>query len=497
MFAFSPNDLLMTEPTTIESNELVADFVDEGMESLQGLPGELESFAANPANAEPINAVFRAVHSIKGCAGFLGLVAIKQFAHSLENTLDDVRKQRVALTSDFIRLLIQGFDRLTDQLQRCSEGTLASELTQAESELLGAISHVVNSASHAGTNEDRILQEIERLSDEIRRSDASGATYWADRMKRVVCHFRTPDSASPPEAIAPSGHADHLPERQNAKTSTKRTLRVKEERIDLFLDYVARLASSCERLKEVHKGIKSSSTPAPLVDELRQVTEEFVVLSRSLQQSVVGLRKISVATLFAKFPSMARSLGSPLGKQIEVHLSGEELDIDKSLVDDLDAPLTHMVRNVADHGIESPGDRRARGVSEAGNLWLRAERTSTHLVITIQDDGRGIDPDKLRKKAVENGIVSHAQAAALTDQEAVELIYLAGFSTAEKVSEVSGRGVGMDVVISNLRKHSGEIFVTSKVGVGTTFRLEIPKREAVAVIDSLTLDVLKKLNALH
>jgi two-component system chemotaxis sensor kinase CheA len=182
---------------------------------------------------------------------------------------------------------------------------------------------------------------------------------------------------------------------------------------------------------------------------------------------------------------MARSLGKQLNKKIDVHISGEDTEVDKSLVEDLDSPLTHMIRNVADHAIDLPSDRLARGVSETGNLWLRAEKTRTHIVVTVQDDGRGIDPNRLRDKAVEKGLHDRASADAISDQEAIELIFHAGLSTAEVVSDVSGRGVGLDVVRTKLAEHDGRLTVESQIGVGTTFRLEIPIRKAVMVIDGL------------
>jgi two-component system chemotaxis sensor kinase CheA len=264
-------------------------------------------------------------------------------------------------------------------------------------------------------------------------------------------------------------------------------VRIKEERIDDFLQSVSRLFTTGELFKDVQARMGETGKIAPLVEELRQINNSFVVQSTALQRSVMELRRVSVAGLFSKFPQMARGLAAQLGKKIDVHLSGEDVEIDKSLVEDLDSPLTHMIRNVADHGIEPPADRRARGVAETGNLWLKAELTKTHVVITVRDDGRGIDPRVLRDKAVEKGIYSRAQADALSDADAIDLIFHAGFSTAKQISDVSGRGVGMDVVRTTLRGHNGDVLVNSQVGVGTTFRLEIPIRAAVLVIDGLLL----------
>jgi two-component system chemotaxis sensor kinase CheA len=224
-----------------------------------------------------------------------------------------------------------------------------------------------------------------------------------------------------------------------------------------------------------------------LVEELRQINNAFAVQSTALQRNVVALRQVAASGLLSKFPQMARSLAGQLGKQIDVHLAGQETEIDKSLVEDLDAPMTHMIRNVVDHALESPEERLAAGKCASGNLWIKVEQTKSHVFVTIADDGRGINPAILRAKAIEKGIISPEQAKAMSDQQAIELIFHAGFSTAKQVSDISGRGVGMDVVRTKIREHNGDIVVDSKVGQGSTFQLVIPLREAVVVIDGLLL----------
>ena len=264
-----------------------------------------------------------------------------------------------------------------------------------------------------------------------------------------------------------------------------RFVRVREERLDEFLEHVSRLFITSELFKDVHVRMADSGQLGPLVDELRQINNALKVESAALQLGVVSLRRVSVSGLFAKFPRMARTLASKLGKKIAVRVCGEETEIDKTLAEDLDAPLTHLIRNVVDHAIETPEQRRGRGVDETGSLWLTAEESKNHVRITVRDDGRGMDPVWLRNKAVEKGAVSQAEAETISDAEALRLIFHPGFSTAEKVSDISGRGVGMDVVRTTLAEYNGEVHVDSEVGVGTTLRLEIPIRQATLVIDGL------------
>ncbi len=262
-------------------------------------------------------------------------------------------------------------------------------------------------------------------------------------------------------------------------------MRVRESRIDEFLDDVSSLFITYERLKDLHTRMARKLSTHELVDELRQINASLSGQTTSLQTNVVELRKVPVRGMFSKFSRVARSLASQLGKQIDVHVVGENIEIDKALIEGLDGPLMHMVRNVCDHGIETPNEREARGALPVGNLHLECSLTKTHVKIVIEDDGRGIDPEKLRARAVERGIFDAQTAAALSDQEAVELVFHPGFSTAEQISEISGRGVGLDVVRTSVREHDGDVTISSTVGEGTRFVLEIPMRRVVVVIDGL------------
>jgi two-component system chemotaxis sensor kinase CheA len=292
----------------------------------------------------------------------------------------------------------------------------------------------------------------------------------------------TPEAKSTDSAANEHAAGDHSP------TNKARFVRVKEEKLDEFLNQVSSLFITGELLKDLQSRLRATNQLTDLVEEMRQINRALSDQSTQLQQGVVALRRVSIAGLFSKFPKMARSLGSQLGKKIDVHLSGEEVEIEKSLVEDLDAPLTHMIRNVVDHGIELPEDRVRRGVSEVGNLWLHAEANRNDIRITIRDDGRGIQADRVKKKAVERGIITQAQADAMPHDEAVELIFAAGLSTAEKLSEVSGRGVGMDVVRTKIQEYGGKIVVQSQPNVGSTFTLVIPVRKTIVVIDGLMLE---------
>ncbi len=624
----------MTNNPALESRELLEGFAEEALSSLRELPVQLEGYLAQPQEAEPLNAVFRVVHSIKGNAGFFGFTAIKTFAHAVENALDDVRKQKVKLTAELARAFVESFDQLEGLVNGTLDGADTQQLDPTQQALLARVAELATESA-PDTPESRIAAQLTQLAEAIAELDASDAPRVAQRAEAMAEQCRQGRMGDPLDR-EPEGHAeaataspnalslataefragerdwtplvrptlevflamsqgrfdaplaqaflaaadqlaaeaeqaglvplataataaradfakiyqsplgmdatllsivwDHLcpeyvklsggapgpvPAPTPATTAAElapggatpqtasqtaagepaqaaggsddkhsnrtRFVRVKEDRLDEFRGHVSSLFITCELLKDLHSRFTRGETLGLLVDEMRQVNYTLAAQTQKLQSSVVALQQVSVSGLFAKFPRMARTLATQLGKQIDVHLVGEETEVDKSLVEDLDAPLTHMIRNVVDHGIEPPAERTQRGASASGNLWLRAEATRTHVIITVQDDGRGIDPVRLKAKSVAKGALTQAQADAMSDEEAVGLIFAPGFSTAEKISEVSGRGVGLDVVRTKIREHNGEVTVRSAVGEGTTFRLEIPLRQAVVVTDGLMI----------
>lgn len=593
--------------TTVDSNdELLLAFIDESLHSIHGLADQITAYLHNPGNSDPINGVFRTVHSIKGNAGFFGLSVIKKFAHSVENTLDDIRNQKLALTEDLNRALIDSFDRINGLLQEVEQNDIRDELSAEEvalleriaelsldseggcsseeamlkelhslaqemnaagfpeslrwseklAQLIGSsdeeaeaeegsalepkdvlagrfevggedISTLVQSVGEAfvwpedgGWNDDRSALVLDRLADFAMICRANGDTSDQEKLEAALKDFkviyqspigvdegllsvvwanvaavieRLSPAEEPAEAApaakesTPEAAASESPAAQQAKRA--RSIRVNENHLDRFLDDVSALFITCERLKDVQCRMAVSESIGELVEELRQINVTFSTQANELQKSVVSLRKVPVRGLLSKFPPMARKLAGDLGKKIDVHIEGDEVEVDKSLIEDLDSPLTHMIRNVADHAIETPQQRVERGVGETGNLWIKAETTRTHVVITIRDDGRGIDASRIRQKAIDKQIMPVEQLQAMPDAEVIDLIFHPGFSTAEKITDVSGRGVGMDVVRTTIRDHDGEVHVESAVNQGTTFTIEIPIRQAVLVIEGLLVGV--------
>lgn len=580
--------------------ELIGQFVAESLESLRGVPRLLESFRLDPGDSESINAAFRAVHSVKGCAACLGLDVYKLFVHALENALAKVRDGQCRLTEGLQQALVEGIDRLEAMLDSAVEGSILCQLGPCEEDLLARVETAAAEAAAGGSEEGRRTRELQAVLREVARSGLSGAVDLARRIEALVQPAGpapaplppTPDPdrltegrylcggqdvseqvhalgrffascrqggadkpalaalvsqaeefaggpgargraalaealgaaladlravlASPmdfdaglaqvvwdrlgpelaalktdaprPPSAAVQAAARAAPDPQpepGASAAKARYVRVKEERLDEFLEDVSGLFITGELLRDLQARMSEADVAPALARELRSTCQELKLQLSALQQSAMALRLVTAAELFAAFPRIARSLAAELGKKVNVHLQGEETEIDRALARELDAPLTHLVRNAVDHGIETPEERRRRGAAEAGNLWLRAERRRSLVRITVEDDGRGIDPARLRAKAVEKGVLAPHEAGQLSDAQALELIFHPGFSTAERVSEVSGRGVGMDVVRTALARHGGRATVESAPGQGARLYLDVPIREAVLVLDGL------------
>jgi two-component system chemotaxis sensor kinase CheA len=295
---------------------------------------------------------------------------------------------------------------------------------------------------------------------------------------------------APAAPKAPEKPVAKAPERAADKPADKSsdTIRVSQAKLDNFMNTVAELIISKTMISHIVERLESEplgATAEDLVKELRKASVYLDQVSKEIQASVLGIRMVPVKTIFTKFPRMLRDLAKGSGKKIELQMVGEETEIDKSLIEELSDPLIHLIRNSADHGIEQPDVRARAGKPETGTVVLRARHEGDSVLVEIEDDGKGIDPKVIRAKAVEKGILSAEKSEQLTDEEAINLIFLPGFSTAQTVTDISGRGVGMDVVKSNVRKLNGSVSVSSAVGQGSIFTIKLPL--TLAIIDALLM----------
>jgi two-component system chemotaxis sensor kinase CheA len=585
----------------MSSDSLIADFLAESAELLEGLDAELQEVLSTGETA-PLHKVFRAVHTVKGTAGFLGLLNVKNFAHEIEDILDRLRSNQLPLTPDLQRELTHCLDLLNEQIPRAAANPPTHELTvdeiaagkqlaeaagtavvddrsvlrklaafvhapvgadvdlwlgqlrdmlapwsaaQDASSALGApdgdwLSQAAASrfelASVDVTELTLPLFELFRASREARLTDAiteeflaaidvlarRGAALGADdvskRLEATASECRIihespidldellvsnledqlretltplmraqPKSAPPATAVLEASPPAAKSEAKTSDAPSKAlaTVRVREDLLDRFIWHVGETYLALELYRDLQNRLSDTGAPANLLSEFTELNRELTVAVGKLQQSAMDIRRVPIATLFNKVPSMVRQLAPQLGKQVEVEISGGDNRIDKSLLQELEGPMTHLIRNALDHGLDTPQEREARGREPTGRLRLSCRTDRESIVIEIEDDGRGIDPSKVRAKAIERGIITAAQAGAFSPDEIYQLLCRPGFSTAEKISDVSGRGVGLDVVSSAVSKNRGKLTIKSQLGVGTQFSMAFPVNSTVLMVDGL------------
>ena len=482
-------------------NELRQDFLIEAGELLQRLGGQLIELETAAHDAERLNAVFRAFHTVKGGAGFLALEPMVVLCHHAEELLNEARRGAVTLSAGHMDALLEALDRL-EQMMRCLHaGTpLATPSPALLQRLLpghrpGTAAAPVALAADSVAFDD---SEFEALLDNLYGTGAPGvstaiapadvapatAAGIADDEFEALLDALHGTGGSPGLATLASASAPAPPTAPPAPLQP--TVRIDTRRLDVLVNRAGELVLVRNRLLSLAAG---SGEPALLaaVNELDRVAD-------ALQDAVLGMRMQPVGHLFQRFPRIVRDLARQLSKEVELVLQGEDTELDRSLVEALADPLIHLLRNALDHGIETP-DRRARaGKSPKGTVRLAASQRGERIVISVSDDGAGMDPDVLRQKALEKGLLEPTRAARLSDAECYELIFYPGFSTAAAVSDISGRGVGMDVVKTRVAELGGTLQIRSRLGHGSELELTVPL--TLAILRVLMVRVGERLFAL-
>lgn len=505
-------------------NELRQDFLVEAGELVERLGEQLVGLEAAPGDGELLNAVFRAFHTVKGGAGFLSLEPMVQLCHNAEDLLNQARNGNLTLDASYMDALLQTLDRLVEMMAALAAGT---PLATPPAELLKALlprgvaaaapapapAPVSAPAPAAGADSTIDDSEFEALLDSLYGTAVPGTiepaalppvaapapapagTIDDDEFEALLdtLHGKggQPGSAAPPPAPvaapAPAPAAPAAPAaRQAAPPAAETTVRVDTARLDLLVNHAGELVLARNRLLSL-AARHGSEALAAATGELDRITDE-------LQGAVMGMRMQPVGRLFQRFPRIVRDLARQLGKEVELVLEGEGTDLDRSLVEALADPLIHLLRNALDHGLEQPADRERAGKPRKGRVVLAASQRGERIVITVSDDGRGMDPEILKRKAVEKGVIDAAQAARLSESECYELIFRPGFSTAATVSDISGRGVGMDVVKTRITELGGTLAVHSRLGHGSELELAVPL--TLAVVRVLMVRVGNRLQAL-
>lgn len=468
----------------IADQDLIAEFVVESLEHIADIESQLLAIEAAGANIDMdlVNTVFRAIHSAKGAAGFLGLNTISTLAHNMESLLNLFRTRELTPTTANVDVLL----RCADVLRRLLEETETSNDVDV-SEYVEALTAVAVPADPSAPTAPRTANGATAPSPACAPPTAQPAPDVDDAHQTTTPPTapaapaaQSPETSDPPDtpttanpAQVPTG-TDIL-RQSNNKNMGDANIRVSVELLDDLMNLAGELVLSRNRLLQVVAARDSNEIEA-VATGLDRVTAE-------LQEAIMQTRMQTIGTVFGKFRRVVRDLSVKLGKDCQLHVEGEDVEVDKSIIESIGDPLTHLIRNAVDHGIETPDQRLARGKPAAGTIFLAAYHQAGKVHISISDDGRGIDAKKVREKAITRGLVTAERAREMSDQEAVRLIFHPGFSLAEKVSDVSGRGVGMDVVRSNIEKLSGTVSIDTTVDVGTRIDVRLPL--TLAIVPSL------------
>jgi two-component system chemotaxis sensor kinase CheA len=439
-----------------EDPELLADFVIESREHLSAIEGLMLRLDEEPRNPEALNAAFRSFHTIKGLAGFLALGQIRDAAHEVETLLDQARSGQAILTPELISLVLECADRVSGWVG-VIERRLAGETSA-------------------------VMQPAPNLLEKLRRA-AAGDPAAAGRNSAGESNAgeTSAGETSAGETNAGETNEDAAAARSAQQSSKSKTLAVKVDtaKLDVLVDMVGELVIT-QTLVRHDPALSSLGAP-----KLERNLSQLARITGDLQKTAMSMRLVRLSQLFQKMQRLARDTANKTGKRVEVELTGEETELDRTIVEELADPLMHMIRNALDHGVEAPGEREATGKPAKARVALRAAYQGGYILIEIADDGRGMNRDRILAKAMERGLVT--DPSRLTDSDILNLIFEPGFSTAEKVTDLSGRGVGMDVVRRQIQKLRGRVEIESTLGQGTTFRIRLPL--TLAIIDGLVIGV--------
>lgn len=452
-----------------ENRELLGEFYNEAVDHLQQIEAALLALDQEPDNPEALNSIFRSFHTIKGNAGFLGLMPMHTLAHEVESLLDLARNRQLRLNAAIITEILRSRDALVALTNQVS---LALEKGQLPDQII-PVGRLVRAVKRLAADPTAVIEAPSaKASVSIPTANAAVPAGPAAETVSSPAAPATPAAAAPVAKAAATVAAP--------KASGGATVRVNTEKLDSLMDVVGELVIVQSQLLETARQ-HGENTGSPLQRNVAQLSR----ITKELQHTAMSLRMIPIKQSFQKMERLARDLARDFDKKVHFVTSGEDTELDRTVVEEIGDPLVHMVRNALDHGLETTAARIAAGKPEAGTLHLKAYHQGSNIVIELQDDGRGIDPAKIFQKALEKGIVAADEE--LSREETLALIFAPGFSTAEKVTAVSGRGVGMDVVKRNIEKLRGKIEITSEVGKGSTFKIKLPL--TMAIIDGLVVRV--------
>ena len=490
--------------------DLLQDFLTEASELLSEVDNKLVELEKRPNDKNLLNDIFRGFHTIKGGAGFLNVDAMVRLCHRTENLFDKLRTLELVLTPEIMDTIMAATGIVRDMFGALAKGALHAN---APEELIAAIDAVLEgrpletAVAHVATAAPSPVPVVpvvpvapvappahgpdwDALYNALLGSTPSPAIaavvapidnetqHGSAAMEQIVTDPMNSLKPAPIKAAAPAPQQQQQ-QQQVAAAPQEATIRIDTVRLDQVLNLSGEIGLTKNRLTTLRTDIMAGKMDSNTLKAMDEAISQLDLLVGDLQNAVMKTRMQPIGRLFQKYPRLARDLARQLGKDVELVISGEETELDKTMLEDLNDPLVHLVRNAVDHGIETMEDRKTSGKSAKAIVQLSATQVGDHILIAISDDGRGMRPDVIRKKAVEKGLIDVETANSLDDKQSLQLIFMPGFSTKDQVSSVSGRGVGMDVVKTNIQRLNGRIDIQSVVGEGSRFTISLPLTLAI------------------
>ncbi len=481
-------------------DDLIGEFITETTESISLLDSEMVKLEQNPEDAAILGNIFRIMHTIKGTCGFLGLPRLESVAHASENVLGKIRDKQLQASADAVTLVLESLDNIKELIEHLSNH--GQEPEGDDVDLIGRLNYFADNgvigggASHAA--HDAPAAQAAPAAAATAASENAFPHFCGDddpEMAAAIAKLEAemaakaaveaaPVAAAPAAPAAKAAPAKSVAKKEEGKAEgegggANQSIRVSIDVLENLMQMVSELVLTRNQLMQIARTKEDKEFLTPL-QQLSHITSE-------LQEGVMKTRMQPIGNAWSKFPRLIRDLSLELGKKIELKMEGEETELDRQLLEVIKDPLTHMVRNSCDHGLETPAERVAAGKGETGTVTLSAYHEGGHIIIDIIDNGRGINIDRVKQKALSSGIVTEAQLETMSEKQIAQFIFAAGFSTAEKVTAVSGRGVGMDVVKTNIQKIGGTLDLDSTWGKGSKVSIKIPL--TLAIVSVLIVEV--------
>jgi two-component system, chemotaxis family, sensor kinase CheA len=460
-------------------DDLIKEFLIESTENLDRLDSELVKLETDPSSQELLSSIFRTIHTIKGSCGFLGFGKLEKVAHVGESLLSRLRDGKLSLTPEFTSGLLAMVDSIRTMLGEIQ--TTGQDGNETYPELIATLNKLQDQGQGlAPKAESAALSNAAAKKNPAKKSDganleerpANPAQQGADLNRKNAVSASRPDApATLPGAAGETQSSQQPSEDSRSRNATAETIRVDVHLLDRLMNLVGELVLTRNQITQFSARQSDPNLISP--------SQQLNMLTSELQEEVMKTRMQPISNVFDKFPRVVRDVATARGKQVLIEMEGKETELDRSLLEAIKDPLTHIVRNSVDHGIEMPEQRTASGKRAEGHIKLVARHEGGQVLIEISDDGAGIDTARVKSKALERGVITAQQAGRMSEQELLNLVFLPGFSTAEKVTNLSGRGVGMDVVKTNIDRVNGSVDLQSYPGKGTTIKIKIPLTLAI------------------